>query len=54
MTVRKWADAVRPKLRALHVDTDRRAVRLVYDHTFRYDPERPPDWVRVQAEAGAP
>jgi len=38
---------IAPKLRALHIDEGRGAVRLVYDHTFRYDPHRTPAWIRV-------
>jgi hypothetical protein len=38
---------VRPRLRALHVDADARAVRLVFAHGFHYDPQRPPRWIRV-------
>jgi hypothetical protein len=39
--------AIRPRLRALHVDADRRALRLVLDHSFHYDPRDPPGWIRV-------
>lgn len=44
---RKVETEVRPRLRGLHVDADQRAVRLVFAHTFHYDPDRPPRWVRV-------
>src|SRR6185437_15304373 len=46
--------AIHPRLRALHVDAEQRAARLVYDHCFRYDPRRAPSWVRVtEAPRGA-
>jgi len=44
---RKVETEVRPRLRALHVDADRRAVRVVFAHTFHHDPKRPPRWIRV-------
>jgi len=51
---RKLESQVRARLRALHVDADRRAVRLVFAHTFHYDPKRPPRWIRVaDARRGA-
>jgi hypothetical protein len=53
VTVSRRANAVRPRLRALHVDADRRAVLLVYDHAFNYETRRAPGWVRVQAAEGA-
>jgi len=36
-----------PRLRSLHVDADQRTLTVVYDHAFRYDPLKPPSWVRV-------
>jgi hypothetical protein len=38
---------LRPRLRALHVDAERRTAHFVYDHCFRYDPARAPTWVRI-------
>ena len=47
--VRRTETTMRPRLRALHVDAERGVVRLVHDHTFRYDPRRAPRWVQVAA-----
>jgi hypothetical protein len=49
----KASASISPRLRALHVDADRRAVRLVFGHMFHYDPRRAPDWIRVHAAEGA-
>jgi hypothetical protein len=49
---RKAEQEIHPKLRALHVDAERRIVRLVFGHSFRYDPRRAPGWVRVTAAPG--
>jgi hypothetical protein len=38
---------VAPRLRAVHVDADRRILITVHDLAFRYDPCSAPDWVRV-------
>jgi hypothetical protein len=48
----KASASISPRLRALHVDADRRAVRAVFGHAFRYDPQRAPDWIRVQPAEG--
>jgi hypothetical protein len=40
-----------PRLRAVHVDADRRHVRVVHDLSFRYDPVRPPSRVRIRTLA---
>ncbi len=37
------------KLRSLHVDAERRVVRLVWAYKHRYAPERPPAWWSVEA-----
>jgi hypothetical protein len=50
--VRREQAEIQPRLRALHVDAERRAVRLVFDHTFHYDPRRAPRWIRVEASEG--
>jgi hypothetical protein len=44
---RRVETAVPPRLRALHVDADDRAVHFVFAHTFRYEPADPPRWIRV-------
>ncbi len=50
----KAETALRPRLRAMHVDAEQRAARVVYDHSFHYDPRRAPSWVRVaDARKGA-
>jgi hypothetical protein len=40
-------EIVAPRLRSLHIDADRRTLSVVYDHAFRYDPAKPPSWVRI-------
>jgi hypothetical protein len=45
--VRRARVVVRPKLRALHVDAERSVLRAIHDHTFRYDPGSPPEWIVV-------
>jgi hypothetical protein len=39
--------AVAPKLRAIHLDADKRILRAVHDFSFRYDPRTPPRRLRV-------
>jgi hypothetical protein len=46
---RKGPVEVAPRLRAIHVDADRRLVLTEHDLAFRYDPRTAPDWVRVTA-----
>jgi hypothetical protein len=44
-----------PRLRAVHIDADRSLVRVIFDHSFTYDPRRAPSWIRVApAQRGAP
>jgi hypothetical protein len=51
---RKVETEVQPRLRALHVDADRHAIRLVFAHAFHYHPQRPPRWIRVLDAATGP
>ena len=46
---RKGIVELAPRLRAVHVDADRRLVLTVHDLAFRYDPRTAPEWVRVTA-----
>jgi hypothetical protein len=50
--VGKNKTAVRSRLRALHADAERRIVRIIFEHGFRYDPRRAPSWIRVAAASG--
>ncbi len=50
--VKRADQDIRPRLRAIHVDAEKRQVHLVFDHSFHYDPRHPPRWIRVAASGG--
>ncbi len=43
----KVSEPVRPRLRSVHVDAERRLVRVTHGHMFRYAPNQPPAWIMV-------
>jgi hypothetical protein len=49
---RKQDTEIQPRLRSLHVDAERRVVRIIHAHSFHYDPRLAPSWIRVAVASG--